>query len=314
MIRDMWPFKLNKLPYTNPNRLADVVALIQVLALHKYGERSDEGLTDEIQVSPTSGSTWKEIAQQHPEFFRVDISERLGVSLVARHVLPKNEKGKRELPLDFIPILLKTAIDLHDRQLERTHHWKAYMNIVIPGFLVIVAALLGGYYTQKWTLDREIRMRNHEKRQTVYSELMGMKIMRKQLIVAHTQAKIGLKYHELRGGKIGLQKDSIDLDMGREAAKNANEYLIEIARKDQRLFELLGLVKILFPASPQLNKKIDRIYQAKYPEIKRPKEGMNLAQIQEWRDEGFKEAQDFVEKEYGEPIEDLLSYLSDYLR
>jgi hypothetical protein len=244
----------------------------------------------------------------------VNEAERLGVSLMARHVMPKDERGKRELPSDFTSILLKTAIDLHDRQIVRAYPWKAYVSIVIPGVLVIVAALLSGYYTQKWTLDREIRTKDHEKRQSVYSELMGMKIVRKQLILAYTQARLGLKYHELRGAKIGLQKDSIDLDSGREAARNANQYLIEMTQKEQRLFELLGLVKILFPASPQLAKKIDLIYQAKYPEIKPPKEGMSLAKIQEWRDEGFKEAQDLVEKEYGEPIEDLLSYLSNYLR
>ena len=57
----MWPFesKENKLPYTNPNRLADVMALIQILALHKCGHRTDKGLTDEMQGPPHSGSTWK---------------------------------------------------------------------------------------------------------------------------------------------------------------------------------------------------------------------------------------------------------------
>ena len=57
----MWPFesKENKLPYTNPNRLADVMALIQILALHKCGHRTDKELTDEMQGPPHSGSTWK---------------------------------------------------------------------------------------------------------------------------------------------------------------------------------------------------------------------------------------------------------------
>ena len=45
--------------YTSPNRLADVMALIQILALHKCGHRSDKGLTDEMQGPHHSGSTWK---------------------------------------------------------------------------------------------------------------------------------------------------------------------------------------------------------------------------------------------------------------
>ncbi len=127
----MWPFKSENLPYTNPNRLADVMALLQVLALHSYRHRSDKGLTDTMQGSPYSASTWKEIAQQHPEFFRVDDAEKLGISLVARHVLPKNEKGQRELPPNFISILLQTAINLHDRQITRTNQWRAYIPIVV---------------------------------------------------------------------------------------------------------------------------------------------------------------------------------------
>jgi len=84
-----------------------------------------------MQGSPYSASTWKEIAQQHPEFFRVDDAEKLGISLVARHVLPKNEKGQRELPPNFISILLQTAINLHDRQITRTNQWRAYIPIVV---------------------------------------------------------------------------------------------------------------------------------------------------------------------------------------
>lgn len=62
----MWPLesKENKLPYTNPNRLADVMALIQLLALHKCGHRSDKGLTDEMQGPLLSGSTWKYFAHE----------------------------------------------------------------------------------------------------------------------------------------------------------------------------------------------------------------------------------------------------------
>ena len=127
----MWPFKSNKLPYTNPNRLADVMALIQVLALHRYGDRSEKGLTEEVQASPRSGSTWKEIAQEHPEFFRVDEAEKLGVSLVARHVLPRDGEGKRELPPDFVSMLLQTAINLHDRQMDRAYRWTVYIPIIV---------------------------------------------------------------------------------------------------------------------------------------------------------------------------------------
>jgi len=94
----MWPFKSSSLPYTHPDRLADVLALIQVLALAAYRHRSDSGLVDELQSSPRSARDWKEVAREHPEFFRVEEGRKLAVSLVAAHVLPKNQDGRRELP------------------------------------------------------------------------------------------------------------------------------------------------------------------------------------------------------------------------
>jgi hypothetical protein len=57
--------------YLNPNRLADVLALIQVLALDEHVHRSEDGLQSELQGQPKSGRSWTEIARSHPEFFRV---------------------------------------------------------------------------------------------------------------------------------------------------------------------------------------------------------------------------------------------------
>jgi len=144
----MWPFDKHKLPYIIPGRLADVMALIQVLALHKYRHRSDKGLTDTMPGTPRSASTWKEIAQQHPEFFRVNENEELGLSLVSRHVLPKNEEGRRELPSDFVAILLQTAINLHDRQLDRARYLRAYIPIIVAVTAGIFT--LFGIFLKSW--------------------------------------------------------------------------------------------------------------------------------------------------------------------
>ncbi len=122
---------MKKLPYTDPGRLADVMALIQVLALHKYRHRSDEGLINEIQGQPRSADSWKIIASEHPEFFRVNPDEPLGISLISRHVLPKDDSGNRDLPPEFTSMLLNTAINLNDRQIERASKWKAYIPIVV---------------------------------------------------------------------------------------------------------------------------------------------------------------------------------------
>jgi hypothetical protein len=121
-----------KHPYAKNCRLADVLALIQVLALHKHAHRSEEGLNEEMQGKPKSGDTWTEIAQEHPEFFRVKEVGNNRISLFARHVQPKNIDDTREpLPADFAGKLLQAAIELHDRELERKNHWKAYIPIIV---------------------------------------------------------------------------------------------------------------------------------------------------------------------------------------
>ena len=98
-----------------------------------------------MQGSPRSASTWQEVAKEHPEFFRVNPNVRLGVSLVSRHAMHKDEEGKHELPPDFITLLLKSAIDLYDRQLNRAQWWKTFIPIlgaVIAGIFALVCAII----------------------------------------------------------------------------------------------------------------------------------------------------------------------------
>lgn len=140
--------KKNSLPYADSNRLADVMALIQVLALDKHAHRSDDGLQEELQGNPKSANNWSEIAEQHPEFFRVRETGTHRVSLVARHVLPKNDGGTRELPSDFVGKLLQAAIEIHDRQLDRAQYWRSYVPIVVA----VTAGLftIFGIFLRSW--------------------------------------------------------------------------------------------------------------------------------------------------------------------
>ncbi|MES0492054.1 MAG: hypothetical protein ABUK01_18850 [Leptospirales bacterium] len=121
-----------KHPYAKNSRLADVMALIQVLALDKHAHRSESGLNDELQGLPKSADLWSIVAKQHPEFFRVKESGNHRVSLVARHVQPRNEADNRKpLSADFVGKLLQAAIELHDREMERKNHWRAYIPIIV---------------------------------------------------------------------------------------------------------------------------------------------------------------------------------------
>lgn len=128
----------NKSPYTKTGRLPDVLALIQVLALDPHAHRSLDGLDDELQGGPNSSDSWLTIAKEHPEFFRVRREGEHVLSLVARHVLPKNEMGSREMPPEITRTLLQVALDLHGRQVTAADWWKS----LIP----LWAALIGGAF------------------------------------------------------------------------------------------------------------------------------------------------------------------------
>src|SRR5436305_2893888 len=109
--------------YLTPGRLADVIALIQVLALDPHTHRTEDGLLKDLQGSPRSAPSWIELGRSHPEFFRVRSGESTHISLVARHVLPENAEGVRELPSEFSGQLIEAAINLHDRQVRRDERW-----------------------------------------------------------------------------------------------------------------------------------------------------------------------------------------------
>jgi len=124
-------------PYTKPGRLADVLALIQVLALDPDTHRSEDGMMKELQGQPSSATNWFTLAKEHREFFRVAEHEH-GLALVARHVLPKVEDKRPALSPDFAAALLQTAITIHDRQVSAAERWK--------NFIPLWAALIGGTF------------------------------------------------------------------------------------------------------------------------------------------------------------------------
>jgi hypothetical protein len=117
-----------------------VLSLIQVLALDEYTRRTKDGIEKELQSSPTSASDWFTLAQEHREFFRVNLKSRSPLSLVARYVLPHEEEEHRPpLPSDFVSTLLNTAINLHDRQVQAKEWWKPWISFAAG----ILAAIIG---------------------------------------------------------------------------------------------------------------------------------------------------------------------------
>jgi hypothetical protein len=110
-----------------------------VLSLDKYTHRTESGLIKELQGPPSSSQSWTGVATEHPEFFRVAKEGDNPVSLVARHVLTRDEAtGIKNFPSDLVYPLLQTAIDIHDRQMNVAERWKYFMPLW--------AALIGGFF------------------------------------------------------------------------------------------------------------------------------------------------------------------------
>ncbi|MBN9085853.1 MAG: hypothetical protein J0J01_03000 [Reyranella sp.] len=131
--------------YVVNGRLSDVLALIQVLALDKHAHRSAEGLARGLQGPPGSASSWSDVAEKHPEFFRLS-SGTNRVSLVARHVTPREaDDSRKPLDADYTATLLELAVELHDREVKRAERWQVWMPLAVAitaGVFTVFGVLL----------------------------------------------------------------------------------------------------------------------------------------------------------------------------
>ncbi len=129
--------------YKDPNRLADVMALIQVLAQGPSAIRTEHGLSEQLRGKPTSEATsWTSLAESHREFFRVRPPEngnsQIDVALIWRHALSKGKAGERSpLSPESTAKLLEIAVSLHDRDIMRSQRF-AYL---IPIAVIILGGL-----------------------------------------------------------------------------------------------------------------------------------------------------------------------------
>jgi hypothetical protein len=106
----------------------------------------------DLQRSPGSASSWTQIAEEHPEFFRLrekdkGIEDAHTISLIARAVAEKGPDDKRDaLPSDVVTKLLEIAVSLHDRERARIDRWKPWLislgAAAILGLFSLLSALL----------------------------------------------------------------------------------------------------------------------------------------------------------------------------
>ncbi|NRR92391.1 N-carbamoyl-L-amino acid amidohydrolase [Winogradskyella undariae] len=151
------------------NRLADVIAAIQVMGIYKFYKLDFSQWADRISGDINETAKWENVFIEHPEFFRIDQTKKK-VSLVWRRNYPKNfdvdtrneisksdflalsdEKKARisrnPLKNDDITMLIESAISLHSRalQLKQDKRWWVPVLIgVIAGVISTIANIVMG--------------------------------------------------------------------------------------------------------------------------------------------------------------------------
>lgn len=145
---------MTKRPYTKPGRLADVLALIQVLAFDPHTHRSESGVIDKQLGPPSSADGWIALAREHPEMFRVSDEAKKPLSLVARHVQPSipDDPDRKRLPLspEFTRTLISTAIELHDHQAKAAAWWQQFMPPLLAALIAGALTLAASFGTLRW--------------------------------------------------------------------------------------------------------------------------------------------------------------------
>jgi hypothetical protein len=108
-------------------------------------------LVKELQGLPRSAPRWADLATAHPEFFRVKAEKENPISLVARHVTPKDDKGVRQISPDYVAKLLSLAVELHDREARRAESWHVWLPVL--GVMIGGALALLGVWLKSWLGD-----------------------------------------------------------------------------------------------------------------------------------------------------------------
>ena len=151
-------------PYVeHPKRLADVMSALQLMGTYKLGSRPIESWEKSIGRGPLSADSWKEVFEQHPEFFRLKSGYS---SLVWRRARMKNyhlEQGKdlskdeikkltesdkkknitrRPLESSQVEALLNSAVQLHSSALSHKKELRWWFPVLVTFLGVLVGALI----------------------------------------------------------------------------------------------------------------------------------------------------------------------------
>lgn len=157
---------MTKVPYLKPNRLGDVIAAIQFMSLNVRSSQPCEKWAHYISGDTTKADHWRQVFNDHPEFFRKSPDYEDHYALIWRRASPRlyfrkedrriskpeydqlsqeerNFVSRVRVPESEIKTLIDIAIELHAKAREQHTDWRWWVPIVASFFGSLVAVLLG---------------------------------------------------------------------------------------------------------------------------------------------------------------------------
>lgn len=152
-------------PYlANTNRMADILAAIQVLGTYEFASRELDKWEKRLGRQPCDDKTWNEVFTEHPEYFTIDndknvalvwrrslkrnydtktneiVDEETVKTLLEEENIPGNPKRLSRQPLNQSQIehLCNLAINLHEREIQHRQEkrwWSTAVVAIIVGIL-----------------------------------------------------------------------------------------------------------------------------------------------------------------------------------
>lgn len=154
-----------KSPYiSNPNRLADLIAAIQVMGSYGFASRPLDRWEARLGRIPVSAERWEFVFKEHPEFFTIQddkvslvwrrsrerLYDTFAQELVSRETAAalkqvEDTSGEKRLsrpPLDEkqIGTLVDIAVRLHEREIQHRQENRWWITAVL-GILGLVFSL-----------------------------------------------------------------------------------------------------------------------------------------------------------------------------
>jgi hypothetical protein len=190
--------------------------------------------------------------------------------------------------------------------------WKPFLIPFLASLGTLLGTLLTAYLQHRWTLKGALELDKKDIQRKTFSQLMGIKFMTTQLYMSRFEALIFSDYHEARWKIAGYPKESIDYQEAQRWMRKSEDFVMEIAKNNNKLFELIGTISVIFPHKKKLEKNIERLYRFKTPTILR-EPPLKIDELSSWKTTAVSELQEIVEREYAQPIDEVLRELRGHL-